>query len=146
MRRSRTSTECGRPRLAGGPMPKKTPQLIAYFFHFSDEMRSKRYVARNDGRLKAARRLKAASELQSTTLIVHTYLKAGKVTRYTVLEAKANHELVRGKPPAGPPKIIEQCVWLLLPRKLREAVIGDAEEAYWQTIRRYGSRAATLDY
>lgn len=47
----------------------------------------------------------------------------------------------------GPPKIIEQCVWLLLPRTVRKAVLGDAEEAYWQTIHRYGSRrAATWDY
>lgn len=50
-------------------------------------------------------------------------------------------------PPAGPPRIVEGIVWVLLPRKIRDAILGDAEEAYWQTIKRYNSRTlATADY
>jgi len=46
-----------------------------------------------------------------------------------------------------PPKVVEGFFWLLLPRKHREGILGDAEEAYWQTIDRYGSRRiATVDY
>lgn len=47
-----------------------------------------------------------------------------------------------------PPRLVEGFVWLVLPRKLREAIMGDAAEAYTQTIQRYNGRRwmATLDY
>jgi hypothetical protein len=46
----------------------------------------------------------------------------------------------------GPPRFVEQFVWMLLPRKSRDAIIGDAAEAYAETVKRYGRRLATLDY
>lgn len=51
-------------------------------------------------------------------------------------------------PSAAPPRFVEGVFWLLLPRKLRDAIIGDAAEAYAQTMQKYGSRrwVATLDY
>ena len=46
-----------------------------------------------------------------------------------------------------PPRIVEGLIWLVLPRKVRDAILGDAEEAYWQTLDRYGCRtAAIVDY
>ena len=57
-------------------------------------------------------------------------------------DAKANAVKV----PTGPPRVIEQFVWMLLPRKNREAILGDAAEAYAETLRRYGRRWATWDY
>lgn len=52
-----------------------------------------------------------------------------------------------GQGQTPPPRIVECFIWLVLPRKVRDAILGDAEEAYWQTIDRYGSRtAATVDY
>lgn len=46
-----------------------------------------------------------------------------------------------------PPKIVEGFFWLILPRKHRDAILGDAEEAYWETIAKFGSRRmATCDY
>lgn len=49
---------------------------------------------------------------------------------------------------AKPPRIVEGVFWLVLPRKHREAIIGDAAEAYDQTLKRYGGRRwmATVDY
>jgi len=49
-------------------------------------------------------------------------------------------------PVAPPPRIVELIFWLLLPRKHREAIMGDAAEAYAETVRRYGRGWATVDY
>lgn len=47
---------------------------------------------------------------------------------------------------ASPPRMIENIIWFALPRKVRDAVMGDAEEAYHETLQRYGRRAANWDY
>ena len=50
-------------------------------------------------------------------------------------------------PVSRPPQFLEGVFWIVLPRNLRDAIMGDATEAYHQTMERYGSRAlATLDY
>lgn len=47
-----------------------------------------------------------------------------------------------------PLKLAETLLWLLLPRKVRGAVIGDAREAYVDTLRRYPNAhwIANLDF
>jgi hypothetical protein len=48
---------------------------------------------------------------------------------------------------AGPPKAVENFLWFLLPRKTRDAVMGDAEEAFRETLGRgLSRRAASFDY
>jgi hypothetical protein len=49
-------------------------------------------------------------------------------------------------PVATPPRIVEMIFWLLLPRKVRGAIMGDAAEAFAETVKRYGPGWATLDY
>ena len=47
----------------------------------------------------------------------------------------------------GPPRIVENIIWFVLPRRLRDAVLGDAEESFRQTLSRGCShRAACFDY
>jgi hypothetical protein len=49
---------------------------------------------------------------------------------------------------AGPPRFIEGIFWFVLPRKVREAVMGDAAEAYAETMKRCGDSRfwASVDY
>ena len=50
--------------------------------------------------------------------------------------------------PRPPPRLLEGFFWPVLPRKLRDAIMGDAAEAYVQTMRRYGGSrvVASIDY
>jgi hypothetical protein len=49
--------------------------------------------------------------------------------------------------PLPPPKIVKDLIWLVLPRRVRDAVLGDAEEAYRQSLAEgYSYRAASFDY
>jgi hypothetical protein len=49
---------------------------------------------------------------------------------------------------AGPPRFVEGIFWFVLPRKVREAVMGDAAEAYAETMKRCGGSRfwASVDY
>jgi hypothetical protein len=64
----------------------------------------------------------------------------------------SDHEpILMPPPPAMPPSFLQGVFWLVLPRKLRDAIMGDAAEAHAQTIQRYGSgfvgrSLAAVDY
>lgn len=61
---------------------------------------------------------------------------------------KRETSLLSRNTPICPPKFLEAIFWLLLPRKLRDAIMGDAAEAFAQTMNRYPGRRvfATADY
>lgn len=46
----------------------------------------------------------------------------------------------------SPPRMLEKFLWLTLPSGVRDALLGDAEEAFNATLPKYGLRAAQWDY
>ncbi len=58
--------------------------------------------------------------------------------------ADGNDEIISES--ATPPKAVERFFWFVLPASERHVILGDAEEAYRQTWKRYGRSAAEFDY
>jgi hypothetical protein len=79
-------------------------------------------------------RLKAESER-----ILDAKLKKSNERRVTIKTVEVQ---------AGPPQFVEGIFWFVLPRKVREAILGDAAEAYAETMKRYGGSRfwASVDY
>jgi len=49
--------------------------------------------------------------------------------------------------PASPPRMLEKFLWLTLPAGLRDAILGDAEESFNETLSKFGSiRLARWNY
>jgi hypothetical protein len=65
----------------------------------------------------------------------------GKMVHYT-----SSYRVAAPRPLGPPPKVVEMIFWLLLPGKHRQAIMGDAAEAYAETLKRYGRGSATFDY
>lgn len=73
-------------------------------------------------------------------------LISAKENASITIKAEDVHPVPTQLPIASPPRLLEKFLWLTLPAGLRDALLGDAEEAFNATLPKYGLRAARWDY